>query len=151
MADTALPLDIDLNSIDTSFPLIQNGAIVDLTVDKVENVQTKANSPMLKLTLKTTTPVASVKGDTLNAGVTVFHNINLAPTGKATGQMVAQNIAQFTQALGLGGTLGEFINGGYMQAQGRSVRAKIAYIPEGADKTGVIRKAKNEISSFVKQ
>src|ERR1019366_4335529 len=151
MANEALALDMDLNSIDTSFPLIAAGAIADFQVEKIEAVTTKANSPMLKLTLKSTSPVASVKGDTLNPGVTVFHNINLAPTGKATAQMVAQNIAQFTQAMGITGTLGAFINGGYMQAQGRTVRVKVAYIPEGPDKTGVVRKAKNEVSSFVKQ
>lgn len=147
----ALPLDIDLNSIDTSFPLIAAGAIVDMSIDKVEAATTKANSPMLKLTFKSTTPVQSVKGDVLPPGVTVFHNLNLAATGKATPQMVAQNIAQLTQALCMSGTLGEFINGGYMTMQGKVVRAKIAYIPEGPDKSGTLRKAKNEISSFIKQ
>lgn len=146
-----LPLDLDLNSIDTSFPLIANGAIVDLSIDKVEAATTKANSPMLKLTFKTATPVQSVKGDNMAPGVTVFHNLNLAATGKATPQMVSQNIAQLTQALGMGGTLGEFINGGYMTMQGKVVRAKVAYIPEGPDKGGTLRKAKNEISSFIKQ
>jgi hypothetical protein len=148
---TSLPLDIDLNSIDTSFPLIANGAIADFVVEKIEAGTTKANAPMLKLTLKTTSPVASVKGDTLNAGVSVFHNINLSATGKATPQMVAQNIAAFAQAVGLTGSLGEFINGGYMAAQGRPVRVKVAYIPEGPDKSGTLRKAKNEVGSFIKQ
>ena len=151
MPTEALPLDIDLNSIDTSFPHIANGAIADFIVEKIEPFTTKSNAPALKLTLKTSTPVQSVKGDTLNSGVTVFHNINLAATGKATAQMVAQNIGQFAQAVGLTGTLGEFINGGYMTAQGRTVRAKVAFVAEGPDKTGTMRKAKNEISSFIKQ
>jgi hypothetical protein len=148
---TVLPLDLDLNSIDTSYPLIENGAILDFNIDKVEPRQTAGGSPMIALTFKSTTPARAVKGDVLQPGVSVFHNINLAATGKATPQMVTQNIAQLTQAVGWTGTLGEFVNGGYMGLQGRQVRAKVAYIPEGPDKKGVVRRAKNEIALFIKQ
>jgi hypothetical protein len=148
---TALPLDLDLNSVDTSFPLIENGAIVDFNIEKIEAKNTAVGTPMLAFIFKSTSPAKSVQGEVLNAGVTVFHNLNLAATGKATPMMVTQNIAQLTQAVGYTGKLGEFINGGYMSMQGRSFRAKVAYIPEGPDKKGIMRRAKNEIALFIKQ
>jgi len=148
---TAMPLDIDLNSVDTSMPLINNNEIVDLTVSKLEKKPTKTpGGQILSLEFKTATPCKSVKGEDLSPGVTVFHNINLVPTGKATADMVVRNIAQFTQAAGFSGTLADFINGGFATLQGKVVRAKVAYIPEGPDKTGVLRRAKNEISVFMK-
>lgn len=149
METSALPLDTDLNSIDTSFPLINNGEIVDLTINKLEKKPTSKGGEMLAIELKTASPTKSVKGDELAPGVTVFHNINLVATGKATPQMVMQNIAQFTQAVGFQGTLADFLNG-YMSLQGKTVRAKIAYVPEGPDKTGTVRRAKNEIALFIK-
>lgn len=152
ITDNSLPLDLDLNSVDTSLPLIANGALVDLQVVKMEKKPTKTpGGELLAIEFKTTGPSQSVKGDELAAGVHVFHNINLKPTGKATPQMVVQNIAQFTQAAGFTGNLGEFINGGFASLNGSTVRAKIAYIPEGPDKTGVVRRAKNEVALFIKQ
>lgn len=148
---SAMPLDQDLNTIDTSFPLIANGSIVDFTINKVEKKQNASKVDMLAIELKSATPTTSVKGDQLLPGVTVFHNINLAPSGKATSQMVSANIAEYAQALGLSGTLGAFINGGYMATQGQTIRASVNYVPEGPDKKGVMRKAKNEIGRFMKQ
>lgn len=147
----AMPLDTDLNQIDTSFPLAANGSVIDFSIDKVEKKQNASKVDMLAIELKSASPTTSVKGDQLLPGaIKVFHNINLAPSGKATVQMVAANIGEFAQAVGLTGTLGEFINGGYMQAQGRQVRATVNYVAEGPDKKGINRKAKNEIGHFMK-
>jgi len=146
----APPLDIDLNSVDTSMPLIADGQLVDFTLVKVEKVKTKAGGDMLSIQHKSITPTKAADGKDLFPGVLVFGNLNLAPSGKGTWDMVVRNIAAITQAAGITGTLAEFLNGGWQQLQGKTVRGKVHYVPEGPDKTGVVRKAKNEISLYIK-
>ena len=148
--NTMPPLDLDLNTVDTSFPLIMNGELVGISIDKVENVLTAKQSNMLKLTLKTTTSTKSIKNEVLNPGLTLFHNINLEPTGKGTWEMVVRNIASVTQPTGWQGNLQAFLNGGFMTLQGARCNAKVSYVPEGPDKTGTHRNAKNEIAAFLK-
>ena len=152
MSDNIMPpLDLDLNSVDTSMPLINNGEIVDFTIVKVEKKTTKdGKTPMLSIDHKSVTPTRDVSGKELMPGVHVFNNIMLAPSGKGTWDMVARNIAGLTQAAGLQTTLGDFINGGFNTLNGAQVRAKIAYVPEGPDKTGTVRRAKNEIAVYLK-
>jgi hypothetical protein len=148
----APPLDIDLNTVDTSMPLIANGEVVDFNFAKIEVKETnKKDGLYLNVDLKTVSPTKSVKNETLNPGMHVFATLMLNPTGKGTWEMVQRNIAEVTQATGLSCTLSEFINGGWQQLQGRNVRAKVAYIPEGPDKTGTVRKAKNEVAVYLKQ
>jgi hypothetical protein len=145
-------LDIDLNTVDTSMPLIGQGETVDFVLFKVEQKETeKKDGLFLSIQHKSTSPAKSVKNETLNPGVFVFGNLMLNPTGKGTWDMVNRNIAELTQGVGLSCTLNEFINGAWQQLQGRLVKAKVNYIPEGPDKKGVHRKAKNEIALYLKQ
>lgn len=149
----ALPLDIDLNSVDTSFPQIANGEIVDFVIDKVElgSTNKEPKVPMLKLNLKSLTPTKAVKGETLEPGIGLFHNLLLGLSGKMTKDQLVKGIASVTQAAGWSGNLNDFINGGYMTLQGMQVRVKVAFIPEGPDKSGTIRRAKNEVGLFIKK
>jgi hypothetical protein len=145
------PLDLDLNSVDTSMPLIHDNEVVDFRIDKIEKKKTKdGKADMLAITHKSLSPTRGVKDETLQPGVMVFNNVVLAPTGKATWDMVLRNIAALTQAAGCQMSLGDFINGGFMTLQGATVRAKVAYTAEGPDKTGVVRRAKNEIGLYIK-
>ena len=146
------PLDLDLNSVDTSMPLINNGEIVDFVIVKVEKKPTKdGKASMLSIDHKSTSVAKGLKNEDLQPGVHVFNNIMLAPTGKATWDMVVKNIAALTQAAGIATNLNDFLNGGYSALQGGAVRAKVGYTPEGPDKTGTMRRAKNEIAIYIKQ
>lgn len=146
---TAPPLDMDLNSIDTSIPLLEDG-IYDLQVAKVEKAKSKSGGDMLKLDYVTTAPAMSRSKDQLGAGIHVFDQCMLAPSGKSDWGMVVRNIAAITQSTQLTGTVGDFLNGGYVGLQGRALRVKIGFEPEGVDKNGKSFKAKNVISLYIK-
>lgn len=150
---SAPPLSTDLSSVDTSLPLIADGKIVDFNIEKIEQAATKDGKGVyLSIDHKSITQTDSVKGDPLLPGsVHVFNNINLIPTGKATWDMIERNIAAIAQAAGLTMGTTEFIKGGWMQLNGKTVRAKVSYVPEGPDKSGVTRRAKNEIAVYLKQ
>lgn len=156
---TAAPLDIDLNTVDTSMPLIADNSIVDLLIDKVTKKDTSTPGvQMLSLDMKTTGPSKAQDGADLGAGVHVFHNINLAPSGKATWEMVGRNIATLTQAAGIviPGTgfneqLTQLTDNFVAILQGQTVRAKLAVKPAGTNpKNGKSFNAKNEVSVFMK-
>lgn len=155
----APPLDLDLNTVDTSMPLIAEGSIVDMQIAKVELKPTSTpGNNMLNIDFKTTTPSKAVDGADLGAGVHIFHNINLAPSGKATWEMVGKNIAQLTQAAqiqipGTGFTeqLGNLSTNYVAILQGQNVRAKLKVTPAGVNpKNGKSFNAKNEVSVFMK-
>jgi hypothetical protein len=145
----APPLDLDLNTIDTSMPMLADG-IYDLSIAAVTSKMTKANAPMFNLDLVTTSPSQSLDGNTLGAGVHVFHNLNLQPSGKATWDMVLRNIATVTQACGVATTYGEFAANGPALLQGHVARVKVGNVPAGVDKNGKAFRAKNEIVSWMK-
>lgn len=148
---TAPPLDLDLNSVDTSMPLIADGSIVDLQIAKVEKKDTKTPGvQMLSLDMTTTTPCKAQDGADLGAGIHVFHNLVLAPSGKGTWDMVARNIAAVTQAAGVATTYGDLVANPVVVLQGQNVRAKIKVVPEGVTKEGKAFRAKNEVSVFMK-
>ena len=145
-------LDLDLSSVDTSLPLIADREVVDFIVDGVEKKPTTNGGEMVALKLKSITPTRSVKGEDLQPGVLLFHNINLVPTGKATLDMVVRNLAEVIQAAGLSGvTYPDFKASRYTELQGKQLRVRVAYVPEGPDKKGIVRRAKNEVGLFVKQ
>lgn len=146
---TAPPLDLDLSSIDTSLPLLAAG-IYDLQIAKVEPKTTKSNSPMLALDLVTTGPAESQEGTQLGAGIHVFSNLNLAPSGKATWEIVLRNIAAVTQAAGIQTNYGEFAANAAGLLQGKTVRCRVGITPAGTDKNGKSFRAKNEIEVWMK-
>ena len=145
----APPLDMDLNSIDTSMPLLA-ASIYDLQIQKVEQKQTKLGQPMFNIDLVTTSPAASQDGQQLGAGIHVFHNLNLQPSGKATWDIVLRNIAAVTQAVGFSGTYGEFAANGPALLTGKTARVRVAIAPAGTDKNGKAFRAKNEIEIWMK-
>jgi hypothetical protein len=145
----APPLDLDLNTIDTSMPLLAPG-IYDLQFIKVEAKTTKANSPMLSLDLVTTAPAQSQDGTQLGAGIHVFSNLNLAPAGKATWEIVVRNVASVTQSVGLQTSYGEFVANAPALLQGKVARCKVGVVPAGVDKNGKNYRAKNEIEVWMK-
>ena len=145
---TAPPLDLDLNSIDTSMPLLAEG-IYDLQVANVGTKTTAANQPMLTLDLVTTAPAQAQDGTQLGAGIHVFHNLNLQPSGKATWEIVLRNIAEVTQAMGVATTYGELTANPQLLA-GKTPRCKVVCVPAGVSKSGKAFKAKNEISTWMK-
>lgn len=148
---TAPPLDLDLNTVDTSMPLIADNSIVDLQIAKVEKKPTKTPGvEMLNLDMITTTPSKAQDGADLGAGIHVFHNLLLHPSGKGTWEMVARNIAALTQAAGIQTTYGDIIANPIAVLQGQNVRAKLKVQPEGVDKNGKSFRAKNEVSVFMK-
>lgn len=149
---SAPPLDTDLSGVDTSLPLFADGSIVDFTLDKIEQKPTKdGKGVMLSIDHKSITAASTNDGKPLNPGAHVFNNVMLVPTGKADWDMVTRNVASITQAAGLNCTLVEFIKGRWMELQGKTVRAKLRFVPEGPDKTGVVRRAKNEVALYIKQ
>jgi hypothetical protein len=152
MTETNMPpLDLDLNSVDTSMPLINGGNIVDFVAVKVEKKTTSdGTTPMLSIDWKSTGPTTDVKGQPLNAGVHLFDNVMLAPSGKSNWDMVVRNIASVVQAAGLQTNLNDFLQGGYSSLQGAAVRIKVGFVPEGPDKKGIHRRAKNEVSVYMK-
>jgi hypothetical protein len=150
MDNIAPPLDQDLNSIDTSMPLLEDG-VYDLQINKVEKGQSASKVDMLKLDYMTTAPAKSRKQDNLGAGIHVFDQCMLAPSGKSDWNMVLRNVASITQAAGLPGTFGDFTNGDYVGLQGRTIRVKIGFEPEGTDKNGKSFKAKNIIVLYMPQ
>lgn len=153
----AAPLDIDLNTVDTSMPLIADGSIANFVFDKVVLKDTKTPGvSMLSLDLKTLTPTKSQDGGDLGAGTHVFHNLVLAPSGKGTWEMVARNVGAVVQNAGvkLEGTGAQaqidYLKNNSAILQGAQIGGKVKVVPEGVDKNGKAYRAKNEIVVFMK-
>lgn len=145
-------LDTDLSTVDTSLPLFADNSIIDFIIDKVEQKPTKdGKGVMLSIDHKSITAGNTFDGKPLNPGAHVFNNIMLVPTGKADWDMVTRNIAALTQGVGMSVSLADFIRGRWMELQGKTVRAKVSYVPAGLDRTNVMRRAKNEIALYIKQ
>ncbi|MDE2097263.1 MAG: hypothetical protein KGL39_08480 [Patescibacteria group bacterium] len=153
----APPLDVDLNTIDTTLPLLEGGGkIYELVCAMVTPGLTKAGAPILKLQLNTTEPSRSQDGRDLGPGIPVFENLNLAPSGKATWDMVARNIGAVVQGFGVQvqGTnfpeqLAYLTNNSQAILQGQICRCKVGIEPAGIDKNGKSFKAKNVIEVWL--
>lgn len=145
----APPLDMDLNSIKTDFPLLAPG-IYDLQIAKVEAKTSKANSPMLHLELRTTAAGVAQDGTQLGPGTVIFDNLNLAPSGKSTWEIVLRNVASVTQACGIATTWGDFQGNAVALLTGKIPRCKVGIEPAGTDKNGKSFKAKNVVEVWMK-
>lgn len=152
-------LDMDLNTVETTLPMVQAG-IYDLVVKESEVIEpTDAQSPPVwKLTLATTTPLQSVPTngrppETIDPGHPLFTQTQLAPTGKATVKMVGQNVAQIIQSVKppLPGVKLHEIRQWHKQLEGRMVRCDVICQPAGVNpKTGKAYRAGNRIEQFFK-
>lgn len=152
----APPLDIDLNAVDTSLPLIADSdQIYEVQVAEVNPGSTKAGAPMIKLRMDTITPTKSAATDTapsrdLGPGIPIFENINLQPSGKSDWGMVTRNVGSVVQTfIGRHVTWAEFVANAPTLLQGQTGRVKIGVEPAGTDKNGKAFKAKNVIKLWL--
>lgn len=150
---------MDLGTIDVSRPQIKDQTIADFKVEKWEIKPTEAGGRMLSLETSTIGPTKSQKDADLGPGIKVFHNLNLVPTGKATWEMVAQNLGEFVQGVGAPVAGTAKIQNGVVNVElwgpmlnGAIFRAKVGFVGEGVNpKNGKAFKAKNEFLLFYKK
>jgi hypothetical protein len=149
---SAPPLDLDLNTVDTSMPLIAEGSVADFRFVKVEKRNTATPGvTMLSLDAVTASPTKAQDGNDLGEGIHVFHNLVLSPSGKANWDMVIRNIASVTQSCGVSCTYAELCDNAPALLQGKTFRARVGISPAGVDrKTGKSFRAKNELTVFMK-
>lgn len=147
------PLDVDLSSVDTSFPLLVDG-IYDLRCDKAEIKDTADHKGRLaELQLVTVAPATGRKGEALEPGATrIFERIMLAPTGKATWDMVLRNMGSVVQAVQGGMPMRctpQTADQWVPMLQGRTFRCRVGYEPAGT-KNGKSFNEKNVVTQWVK-
>jgi hypothetical protein len=150
----APPLDMDLASVDTSLPLLKDGEYYHFVIEKAELKKTNdGKGRFISIDMKTTMPASDIKGQPLGPGVHVFDNQNVVPTGKATWDMIQRNVGAFVQSIegGVPGARLSTVDQWVPTLPGRTLKAKIGYVPEGVSKKdGKAYKAKNEVLLYVK-
>jgi hypothetical protein len=154
-------LDLDLGSIDTSFPVIKTG-MADLVVKECKIERNSANDGDLWTIKSATTKVMKgIKGEDIKEGAIIFHRISLTPTDKYDVEAILKNVARFTQAIKpqVAIKVPAFINAiqdGSIATmvklfEGRQFTVKLEALPEGVDKkSGRSLPPRNEISQFDK-
>lgn len=144
------PLDTDLSSVDTSFPVIAAGQIVDFAVTGAEVMTNDSNT--LKLELTTTGSCQSTKGDSLPPGVKIFHTVNLKPTGKSNWDIVMRGAAQLIQGLKMTGVKIGDLSNDWAKANliGKTPRLRVGVEAEGTGKDGKWRPARNNVAEWIK-
>lgn len=150
---TPPPLDCDLATVDISMPLLADG-IYDFNIVKAELKPTSTpGGQMIHLDLVTIDPTTARTGAPLGAGVHVFNNVNVVPTGKATWDMIKQNVGALVQAAQFEAGVARLDNVSMWAPMlvGKVVRAKIVYKPAGVSKAGKSFKEANEVAYFTKK
>ncbi len=154
-------LDLDLGSIDTSFPVIKSG-MVDLVIKECTIVRNSNNDGDLwTIKMATTRVQKGVKGEDIKDGAVVFHRISLTPTDKYDVEGILKNTARFTQAvkpqvaIKVPAFIQAIQDGSIAQIvklfEGRQITCKLEALPEGVDKkSGRTLPPRNEISQFEK-
>jgi hypothetical protein len=149
----APPLDMDLATVDTSMPLLKDNEFYSFAIDKAELKPTNdKKAAYLSLDCKTTMPAMSIKGEQLGAGIHVFGNLMISPSGKSTWEIVGRNLGEFVQSIqgGLPGAKLTNVKEWVQVLPGRTFVAKVGYAPAGIDKNGKAFKEKNEFILFRK-
>jgi hypothetical protein len=108
MADNIDPLDVNVNDIDTSRPILP-AKMYDLRVKSAKREPTKANdgSERLTIVLETTGPETSTRGEPVPAGHQLFHYIGVTerpadgPKRAYTNADIAKGVAGISKAAGL--------------------------------------------------
>jgi len=147
------PLDTDLATVDISMPLLADG-VYDFNIAKAELKTTAAGGEMIHLDLVSIEPAPSRTGQPLGAGVHVFTNVNTKVSGKATWDMIKQNLGALVQAAQFPPGVASLTNipAWTPQLVGRIVRCKIGYRPAGVSaKNGKNYKEQNEVLYFTKK
>ncbi len=148
----APPLDLDLSKVDISMPLLADGTY-DFVCEKAEQKATKdGKGSMISLDYKTLNPAKARDGSDLGAGIHVFDNCMVVPTGKGTWDMVARNAGAIIQgarpAMPPGCNL-QNVAQWAPQLVGKTFRLKIGYAPAGTSKDGKAFKEKNTVELYV--
>lgn len=152
-------LDLDLNSIDTSFTVVKSG-MYDLIVKESSVEKTSSGEgDMWVVKLATIKEAMTQKdGSVVAPGHTLFHRVGLTQTDKYTLEGVAKNVARVVQAIKpavLGISVRDLSDGSFATKcklfEGRMLQAKVEALPEGRDKkTNKSLPPRNELSQFVK-
>jgi hypothetical protein len=142
------PFDTDLSTIDTGFPLLV-GEIYEMRIAKIDVKDNEAETAQFELT--TTAPAKSVDGDQLEVGTKVFATTNLKATGKATQSMIAKRLGEIIQATGATGFTVSNFKERRGDLIGQTVRVRVGVKPAGNDKKGVYRKARNEVTEWLRK
>jgi hypothetical protein len=156
-------LDGDLGSIDTSFHCLSDREpYYDFKVSKAELAQNKSGGQMVKFDYETIAPSTSIEGKPLGPGIHCFDNLNLAPSGKATWEIVLRNAATIVKAFGMvkekgfnwsqyGATPQDQMRSANLwlpQTLGKVFRAKVGYEPAGV-RDGKPQRARNIIVAYI--
>lgn len=145
------PLDIDLSTADISRPLLAGPQNMDLKVEKaqMEDGKSNPNARMLSLELSTVNPQQSVNGDTLGAGIRVFHRSNVRVTGKLKPSQIAEELASIVQAAGgISGAKASNVEDWHKQLEGKILSTRVVIEPE-TTKNGRTYPAKNAVGRFL--
>lgn len=152
-------LDLDLNSVDTSLPLLQPGVYKLQIVDSIVEPNSAGDGHIWRLRLETTEPATGMRDEQLPARFPIFTVLSLTPKGNATQEMIARNVASVVQALTP--PLEERVpvraifDGSWPEVArkfvGRYVEARVGVQPERTDeRTGRRFAAQNTIDRFIK-
>lgn len=147
------PMDTDLATVDTSMPLLADGTY-DMKVEKAEIKPTSKGGSMIHLELSTTQPATGRTGQTLNAGVRVFTNVNTVPSGKATWDQVKQSLGQLVQAAAFPPGVAKLDNVPVWTPMliGKVLPTKVIFRPARVDgASGKQYKESNEVAYFLKR
>lgn len=144
------PLDFDFSQVEIKRAVLQGGLPYELLVKKCELQDNKKHpgDQLLYVELANLHPATGPTGDQINPGqVVIFDRLNLKAYGKATPQMVHENLIRFQQAFGHTGNLGQLVS----TAAGRTVRAMVGLEPAGTNQqTGKSYPEKNVINYYFK-
>lgn len=137
-------LSQDLSDVSTEMPLLKE-ALCNLTIAAVEVKPSKDGLKQnLNLTLKTTTDMEAVNGETVNAGFPLYDTVCLTPSEKYSVDMIKRKLASIAKAAGLA-TIRPFEN-----LVGKVVAVKIRIQKEREDAiTGDVYPARNAIKLYI--
>lgn len=146
-------LNMDLASVDTSYPLVEGGVYdVRVVSSDIVPMRDASKGRNWKLVVATTSPVREAgKPTTIEAGHQITTQAALNPTGKAKMQMVVQNVARIVQSAKLTGANMATIDQWHKTIEGRVCRVRVEVERNRTDKvTGRVYPPANTISEWLK-
>ena len=137
-------LQVDLEGIPTGMPIVKTG-LADLVVSEIKSVANKQGSGTnINITLKSTDPLESVSGETIEKGFPFYFTISLTPTEKYDPK---RRLKEFRLAA-TGNQTGEFWP--LDQYKNKVVRVKLDIQAESTDpNTGETYPERNKVSRFI--
>lgn len=94
-------LEMDLTSVDDSFPLIKDKTLVDLEVVSMTVRPTKDNPDrsVLEVVYRTCGPTVGTKGQTVNSGFPIYDRIGITPSEKVDSDSIARRLKVLRKGL----------------------------------------------------